>query len=320
MSEPLSQAVVVVVEHAGRTLLVRRADGLPGAGRWGPLAGRIEPGESPADAARREAREEVGLAVVAGDEVHRCLAEGAPFELIWVAASPDERTPRPATVRVAGPEPMPALRLAPDEVSEARWCTLAEALTLEPMFEATRAFFRSRVPGPLATPADAAALLVALGAGPWLVRHHELVAEAAGELLAGLPRELRARVDERRVWLGAALHDAGKILVPAEATGPGCEHEATGEVLLRQAGVNRELARSCRTHARWDEPDATVDDRLVALADKLWKGKRDGSLEEVIKAEMAPSGDRWASWVALDDLFERVAAKGPLRLARSHVA
>jgi ADP-ribose pyrophosphatase YjhB (NUDIX family) len=315
----MRQAVVVVIEHGGRALLVRRAAGLPGAGRWGPLAGRPEAGESLAEAARREAREEVGLDVVAGDEVHRCEAEGAPFELVWLTASLAGAVAAGRPGEAAGGRG-PPLRLAPDEVSEARWCTLAEALTIEPMFEATRAFFRARVPGRLATVEDATALLRALGAGAWLVRHHELVAEAAGELVAGLPGPLRARVDERRVRLGAALHDAGKILVPAEMTGPGCEHEVTGEALLRQAGVNAGLARSCRTHARWGEPDATLDDRLVALADKLWKGKRDGSLEDIIKAELSPAADPWASWVALDDLFERVAAKGALRLARSHVA
>jgi ADP-ribose pyrophosphatase YjhB (NUDIX family) len=50
---------VLCRDAAGRLLLVRQAE----SGRWSVPGGLIEPGESPDDAARREAMEETGLEV-----------------------------------------------------------------------------------------------------------------------------------------------------------------------------------------------------------------------------------------------------------------
>jgi 8-oxo-dGTP pyrophosphatase MutT (NUDIX family) len=44
-------------------LLVRRAEGVRCAGAWEIVSGRIEPGETPPDAAVRELREETGLEI-----------------------------------------------------------------------------------------------------------------------------------------------------------------------------------------------------------------------------------------------------------------
>jgi len=49
-------------DENGRILLVRQID----SGRWTTIGGTIEPDESPADAARREAEEEAGIAVRLG--------------------------------------------------------------------------------------------------------------------------------------------------------------------------------------------------------------------------------------------------------------
>lgn len=46
----------------GRVLLMRRRHP-PNAGLWSPIGGKVEPGESPAMAARREIREEAGVNV-----------------------------------------------------------------------------------------------------------------------------------------------------------------------------------------------------------------------------------------------------------------
>jgi len=62
MSQPVLIAVAVV-EHDGQFLVGRRAAGVPLAGFWEFPGGKVHPGESPADAAIRECREETGLNV-----------------------------------------------------------------------------------------------------------------------------------------------------------------------------------------------------------------------------------------------------------------
>ncbi|MCP3985629.1 MAG: hypothetical protein GY723_14660 [bacterium] len=58
---------------------------------------------------------------------------------------------------------------------------------------------------------------------------------------------------------------------------------------------------------------------LVALADKLWNGKRGADLEErAARLLPAVSGrDFWSVWSEVDSVFERVAASGDERLVRT---
>jgi len=60
-SPPLRTVSVVAVGDDGRVLLLRRSEAR--GGFWQPVTGRIEPGEAPAAAARRELREETGADV-----------------------------------------------------------------------------------------------------------------------------------------------------------------------------------------------------------------------------------------------------------------
>jgi 8-oxo-dGTP diphosphatase len=67
--EPTIRCVGAVVhDAAGRLLLVRRAND-PGRGQWSLPGGRVEPGESDADAVARELQEETGLEVRVGSLV-----------------------------------------------------------------------------------------------------------------------------------------------------------------------------------------------------------------------------------------------------------
>jgi hypothetical protein len=65
----------------------------------------------------------------------------------------------------------------------------------------------------------------------------------------------------------------------------------------------------------------TLEELLVALADKLWKGKRDQTLEQLVVDGVAARAakDRWDLFTPLDDAFERIAAGGQERLDRSRV-
>ncbi|NVB42757.1 HD domain-containing protein [Pseudenhygromyxa sp. WMMC2535] len=176
----------------------------------------------------------------------------------------------------------------------------------------------------IATGADALAFLVELGVSAHLVRHHELVLEAAVELCDGLRRRLGARFDAGAVQIGAALHDAGKIEHPAELSGPGSAHEAAGRELLLAHGLPEHLARFCVTHGDWRAAPHTrsLEDLLVALADKLWKGKRQTELEALVLERLVAQLDlpKWRVFEIADGVFEAVAARGDDRLARSTIA
>ncbi|PRQ02574.1 hypothetical protein ENSA5_22190 [Enhygromyxa salina] len=171
----------------------------------------------------------------------------------------------------------------------------------------------------LETGADALALLVELGVSPRLLRHHELVLEAAVELTDGLARRLGARFDAGEVQIGAALHDVGKLVHPGELSGPGHEHEEAGRALLIDARVPEHLARFCVTHASWDEPTLAIEDLLTALADKLWKGKRVAQLERRVIDHLAHQLElpSWRVFDVADAVFEAVAAGADDRLGRS---
>lgn len=164
----------------------------------------------------------------------------------------------------------------------------------------------------------ATAVLREIGAPERLIRHGELVAEAAERILEAV--QPLAAVEARLVRLGARLHDAGKTLHPHELERSGRAHEEEGGALLLRHGIDPRVARMCLTHARWREaPDVTLEELLVALADSLWKGRRDDELEQrVIDVVAARAGvGRWDVFTPLADAFERIAAGGQDRLERS---
>ncbi|NHZ44947.1 phosphohydrolase [Massilia aquatica] len=165
---------------------------------------------------------------------------------------------------------------------------------------------------------DAYALLHALGASARLLRHLQLVGEAADALI-DIYNSLDLRFDARLIELGAAVHDAGKITFPEELDGPGSRHEPAGQALMLANGVQPAVARCCVSHAAWQEPGNSFEELSVALADKLWKGKREEELElrviDLIAAQRGQS--RWDVFTTLDGAFEDIAVGGSERLRRS---
>ncbi len=63
MSAPVDVAAAVLIRADGATLLAQRPDGKAYAGYWEFPGGKIEPGESVAEALRRELREELGFEI-----------------------------------------------------------------------------------------------------------------------------------------------------------------------------------------------------------------------------------------------------------------
>lgn len=109
-------AVIAVVVHEGRALLVRRANP-PDAGLWGFPGGKIDFGETVADAAIRELSEETGIA-------------GAAQEVITaldILVPADDGSIRQHYVLVAVRcRWVSGTPLAGDDALEARWFSLSE--------------------------------------------------------------------------------------------------------------------------------------------------------------------------------------------------
>jgi HD domain len=157
-----------------------------------------------------------------------------------------------------------------------------------------------------------------LGATDRLIQHVKLVGEAAEELIAQL-QKLGISFDSDWVRLGVAFHDVGKILHPLELVEKGTQHEAAGELLLLAQNVDPKVARCCRSHGQWQYLECSFEELVVALADHLWKGKRNVELESKLITEVAAMSGRdyWEIFIELDSGFELVAAGGDRRLNRS---
>ena len=110
-----SHVVAVVVTCPLGVLAVRRVNGRP---PWAFPGGTIEPGESPADAAVREIREETGCPIRPGRILESRTHPATGQAIIYVAAVPDQGTEVSA--------------MGPGEVTEARWLTVREAVSLMP--------------------------------------------------------------------------------------------------------------------------------------------------------------------------------------------
>ncbi|WP_295621549.1 HD domain-containing protein [Chamaesiphon sp. GL140_3_metabinner_50] len=157
-----------------------------------------------------------------------------------------------------------------------------------------------------------------LGAPPHLIQHVKLVGEAA-EMLILQFQQFYLDFDSDWIRLGVAFHDTGKILHPSEFVEKGNRHEIAGEILLLEQGVDPKIARCCRSHGQWQQLECSFEELIVALADNLWKGKRNRELEDRVIGKVARmlGKDYWDVFGCLDDKFEEIAASGDLRLARS---
>ncbi len=167
-------------------------------------------------------------------------------------------------------------------------------------------------------PEDAAAVIRTLDAPPRLGAHLRAVHDVACQLVDWMREHYGAvRFDAESVLFGAAIHDIGKVLHPAELSGPGSAHEQDGYQLLLDSGVRADAARFARTHASWSAADAGIEDLLVSLADKIWKAKRVPDLEKLIVQHLATASGQqpWEVSMVLDEALDAIAAGADRRLA-----
>ena len=106
----------VATDEHGRLLMIKRGHE-PGAGLWSIPGGRIEPGETDAQALVREMLEETGLTVEVGrllGRVRRPFLDGAVIDIGDYAVTVTGGTLRPG-----------------DDAADARWVTATELNSLE---------------------------------------------------------------------------------------------------------------------------------------------------------------------------------------------
>lgn len=97
-------AAGVLIED-GRVLLTQRRSGTHLAGAWEFPGGKVDPGEDPREALRRELAEELGIDATAGEIVdvtfHRYKEAGKAVLLLFFEAKRAAGSPDPRAIEVA---------------------------------------------------------------------------------------------------------------------------------------------------------------------------------------------------------------------------
>jgi 8-oxo-dGTP diphosphatase len=120
MEDGKAQVVAAIIERDGRFLMGKRSLRKASApGTWCTITGRIEPGETEAEAVAREVLEETGLRVQPIERFCQADTRDGSACIHWWLTAPLDDSPA---------------RLLNDEHSELRWVSLQDMRRLEPVF------------------------------------------------------------------------------------------------------------------------------------------------------------------------------------------
>ncbi|CAM1343513.1 HD domain-containing protein [Tenacibaculum amylolyticum] len=151
-----------------------------------------------------------------------------------------------------------------------------------------------------------------------LVKHLTIVNSTAFYIIEEFKKEWpNLLLNEKEILFGASTHDIGKAVITNELYNKGNKHESEGLKLLKELGFKDQEARFTVTHGDWKNPDLKIEDLLVCLSDKVWKGKRINELEEKVtyKISELTETDFWDVSIKLELILEKITIGSDERIA-----
>ncbi len=159
-------------------------------------------------------------------------------------------------------------------------------------------------------PKEVVELLEILNSPVRLKRHLSIVHITAFDILTQLKVEWPfLKINQELVLFGAATHDIGKTVITDELFESGKRHELTGMTILLNHGFTNEQSRFAKTHGNWQDKNLKIEDLLVALSDKIWKGNRIDDLEKLVGQKLSSmlNCDYWEVYGKLDSILSQIA-------------
>lgn len=150
-----------------------------------------------------------------------------------------------------------------------------------------------------------------------LYTHLMIVHDVANKLLKEINRTWEnLNIDKNLVLFGAATHDIGKTIYTNELSEAGHKHEQAGLQLLLSLGVSEEKPNFAVSHSSWSE-GATLEELLVTLSDKIWKGNRVQDLEDLLieRISTETKTECWKISSLLDSIIDDITKDADKRLS-----
>ena len=150
-----------------------------------------------------------------------------------------------------------------------------------------------------------------------LYAHLMIVHDVANKLLEEINRTWEnLNIDKNLVLFGAATHDIGKTIYTNELSEAGHKHEQAGLQLLLSLGISEEKSKFAASHSLWSA-NSTLEELLVSLADKIWKGNRVQDLEDLLieRISTETKTERWKTFSLLDSIIDDITKDADKRLS-----